>query len=198
MLVLGLTGPTGAGKTEVGRILGDQEGIRLIDCDQVARRVVEKGQRCLLDLAVAFSSAILEADGSLNRKKLGDLVFHDREKLRRLNEIMFPYILEEIQGDLAAAAAAGSRAAVLDAPTLFESGADALCHKIIVVTASPHIRQFRIVTRDRITPEDAQARMRSQHQEEFYTARADYVIENNRDTASLRLAVIELLAKLGL
>ena len=73
MRVIGITGPTGAGKSVVCKRLGDWERITVIDCDQVARDVVRRGQRCLLDLAVEFSSAIIDKDGELNRRRLAEI-----------------------------------------------------------------------------------------------------------------------------
>ena len=93
MMVVGITGPTGAGKSIVCRLLGEWERISVIDCDQVSRQVVRRGQRCLLDLAVEFSSAIVDKDGELNRRKLASIVFADRRKLKRMESIIYPYIL---------------------------------------------------------------------------------------------------------
>ena len=88
MMVVGITGPTGAGKSIVCRLLGEWERISVIDCDQVSRQVVRRGQRCLLDLAVEFSSAIVDKDGELNRRKLASIVFADRRKLKRMESII--------------------------------------------------------------------------------------------------------------
>ena len=92
----------------------------------------------------------------------------------------------------------GAKLIFLDAPTLFESGADKLCEKIVVVTADPEIRLRRIIDRDHISAELAVRRMSSQHTDEFFADRADYLIKNNNDTVELRLAVLELLNDLGL
>ena len=192
-MVLGLTGPTGAGKSSVCDVFRDRQGIQVIDCDQVARDVVARGKECLLDLAVAFSPVILNPDGTLNRRRLAKLVFSDPEKRRQLNGIIFPHILGEVTQKLEEARRSGAKAAVLDAPTLFESGADALCDRIVVVTASPSLRQFRIMNRDHLSLQEAQDRMNSQPDESFYCDRADYVLHNDQDTAALRLAVLELM-----
>ena len=198
MLVIGLTGPTGAGKSQVCRILRDWNKISVIDCDEVARFVVRKGQRCLVDLAVEFSPLIIDPDGNLDRRRLAKLVFHDREKLRRMEEIMYPYILEEIRTRLEARRKAGDRAVFLDAPTLYQSGADALCDKVAAVLAPDAGRLLRIMERDGLSLEEAGARMASQPGDEYYESRADYVIRNDGDMTALRLAVLELQNKLGL
>lgn len=198
MMVIGLTGPTGAGKSSVCSMLSDWDGISVVDCDQVARNVVGKGKRCLLDLAVEFSPVIIQADGTLNRRRLAQLVFTDREKLKRLNAIIFPHIREEIEEDIAAARRRGARAVVLDAPTLFESGADRLCTTIVVVTAQPDTRLRRIMARDGIPQEEAQSRMNSQQPAQYYLSRAHHVLHNDEDSATLRLQVLELMNRLGL
>lgn len=197
-MVIGVTGPTGAGKSTVCNILRNWTGVSVIDCDRVARQVTEKGTLCLLDIAVEFSPSVISADGTLNRKKLGQLVFSDPEKLTRLNAIIFPYILERLREEIADAEKRGAKAIFLDAPTLFESGADALCEKILAVTSAPEKRLTRIMQRDSLSPQGAADRMASQPDADFYLARADYQIQNDDDTAALRLAVMELQNRLGL
>lgn len=197
-MVIGVTGPTGAGKSTVCNILRNWTGVSVIDCDRVARQVTEKGTLCLLDIAVEFSPSVISADGTLNRKKLGQLVFSDPEKLTRLNAIIFPYILERLREEIADAEKRGAKAIFLDAPTLFESGADALCEKILAVTSAPEKRLTRIMQRDSLSPQGAADRMASQPDADFYLARADYQIRNDDDTAALRLAVMELQNRLGL
>ena len=196
--MIGVTGPTGAGKSTVCDILRNWTGVSVIDCDQVARQVTGKGTLCLLDIAVEFSPSVISADGTLNRKKLGQLVFSDPEKLTRLNAIIFPYILERLREEIADAEKRGAKAIFLDAPTLFESGADALCEKILAVTSAPEKRLTRIMQRASLSPQGAADRMASQPDADFYLARADYQIQNDDDTAALRLAVMELQNRLGL
>ena len=196
--VVGLTGPTGSGKSTVSRILSGWKEISVIDCDQLSRRVVGQGSPCLMELALEFSSSIIDPHGELNRRKLAGIVFSNPRKLRRLNEIMFPYILREIDAEIAKARAAGCKVAVLDAPTLFESGADRKCDEIIVVVAKPEIRFQRLLERDGITPEEVARRMESQSENQFYEDHADYIIRNDGNPISLRISVVELLNHLGL
>lgn len=197
-MVVGLTGPTGAGKTVVCEMLREWQGVQIIDCDQLSRRVASKGNRCLVDLAVEFSPLIIDSSGNLNRKRLASIVFKDQEKLASLNRIIFPYIVEEAEMDIIKAREAGAKVIILDAPTLFESGANRLCDKVVVITAEPTQRMARIMKRDRITAEQAAMRMGSQHTDEFFSAHADYLITNGGDRVELRLAVLELLNALGL
>ena len=90
--IIGLTGQTGAGKSTVSKTLSSR-GIPVIDCDLVAREVVDNEKELLADLAIEYGIGILNQDGTLNRRKLGSIVFADREKLDKLNEIIFPYQL---------------------------------------------------------------------------------------------------------
>ena len=198
MMIVGITGPTGAGKSIVCRLLKDWDRISVIDCDKVARQVVRRGERCLLDLAVEFSSAIIDQDGELTRKKLASIVFRDKRKLRRMEEIIYPYILERLDRQLARREKRGDRAVFLDAPTLYQSGADSLCQQVVAVLAPPEDRLRRIMKRDRLTQEEAGARMASQPGDDFFLARADHIIYNPGRMPTLRLDVLELQNKLGL
>ena len=195
-MIIGLTGQTGAGKTLISSILEKQKGIAVIDCDKLARRVVMNGSECLLRLAIEFSPLIIDREGGLNRKKLGEIVFSDREKLNKLNEMIFPYILKDLEIIIEELKRQGAKTIVIDAPTLFESGADKMCDKIVVVVADETIRLARIMERDNLSVEMATNRMNSQRSQEFFVKHADFVIENSDDKASLAKSIMELLEKI--
>ncbi|MBQ4539174.1 MAG: dephospho-CoA kinase [Oscillospiraceae bacterium] len=189
--VVGLTGQTGAGKSSVSKIIRAQ-GIEVIDCDLVSREVVANEKRCVADLALEFSITILNMDGTLNRKRLGSIVFGDKAKLEKLNEIIFPYIKEYIYRRIEELEQDGKDIVVLDAPTLFESGIDAECDFVISVIAPETQRLNRIVIRDHLSDEDARKRMASQHNDEFYTSRSQLVIVNDGDQHDLHVKALEL------
>lgn len=192
-IVVGLTGQTGAGKTTVSAMLTDR-GYRVIDADLVARQVVEKGNKCLLDLALEFGIEILDEEGNLNRRKLGRIVFGDKEKRIRLNQITFPYIQEEIQERTRQFHKEGERVVFLDAPTLFESGSDSFCDKVVSVIASADLRLKRLLDRDMdYTREELENRIAAQHNDQFYATRSDFVIRNDGSTTHLRVQIIEML-----
>lgn len=197
-IIIGLTGPTGSGKTTVRLLMESWKGIVSVDADAVARQVVDKGHDCLVELAMEFSPVIINIDGTLNRKKLASMVFNDAEKLKKLNSITLPYIMEEIKMQIASALAAKARGVILDAPLLFESGADKFCDKIVAVVAPEQVRLKRILRRDELTAEEALARINSQRPESFYTGKADFVLYNSGDMVELRLGIIELQNYLGL
>lgn len=195
-IIVGLTGQTGAGKSVVSGLLTDR-GFRVIDCDKVARQVVEKGTSCLLDLSIEFGTEILNADGTLNRKRLGAIVFSDKAKQKRLGQITFPYIQEEIFTMVTRLRDSGEQVVFLDAPTLIESGTDKSCDKVVSVIAPAEERFIRIVRRDDLTAEEAERRMKAQHDDAFYTDRSDFVIVNDGDMTALRVKVMEMLNAVG-
>lgn len=193
--VIGLTGQSGAGKTTVSEFF-EKNGYEVINCDLVARQVTEKDTVCLAQIAHAFGSAVLLEDGSLNRKALAAIVFSDKEKLQLLDDIIFPYITQKIVEIIDTLNLQGTAKILLDAPTLFESGADSLCNKTVGVVADTHIRQQRIMERDGLTQQEAQDRMNSQLNEQYFKAHCDFVIENNNDLIQMEQALERLLPQL--
>lgn len=177
MIVVGLTGPTGAGKTTVSRYI-EAAGIPVVDADRAAREVVLPGTRGLARISEEFGETVLCADGTLNRAALGNIVFSDARKKNVLEHILYPEILALIDRRLARLEQAGERIAVLDAPTLFESGADKGCDYVLVVTAPRGQRLARIIERDGLSEPAALARMSAQQPEAFYERRADFVVRN--------------------
>jgi len=195
-MLIGLTGPTGAGKSEVCAILLEY-GFDIIDADLIAREVTAAGSECLLEIVSVFTDEILLPSGELNRKVLGLTVFSDEKQLKKLENIIFPHILAEIDNRVKVLRL-GSKGIFLDAPTLFESGADKSCDKICCVLAPTELRKCRIIKRDNITPEAAELRMSSQPGDEFYTERSHYVIMNNGSEAELQNAVRKMLRSMNL
>lgn len=193
--MIGLTGQSGAGKTTVSRVFS-QNGFAVIDADIISREVTEKGQPCLTELSEAFGSDIINSDGALNRKRLGSIVFSDREKLRQLNGIIYPYIIYRIISRIDELSEEGRELILLDAPTLFEANADDLCDLIISVTADESIRMSRIIARDNITPEAAKKRFESQYSEHFFVNHSDFVIINNKTPDVLAAKAEEVAGKI--
>lgn len=193
-VIVGLTGQTGAGKSTLSRMFADR-GAAVIDADQVARETMEH-KLVLADLVLAFSTEVINPDATLNRKRLAQICFGDRQKLRRLNEVVYPYIVREIEDRIDRAAKAGARMVLLDAPTLYESGLDKRCDRVVAVLADREVRRQRILQRDRLTPEEADLRINAQHDDGFYRSRADDILENNDGQDSLRLAFLEVYDRL--
>ena len=187
VMVVGLTGQTGAGKSTVSRLFAES-GFCVIDADQIARAMVHKGSRCLLELTECFSDILLP-NGELNRKALAKQAFQNKKNLELMNSIMYPYIMGEILRQIHHHSRMGQKLILLDAPTLFESRADDFCELIISVKA-------RILQRDSITEEAAQARMDAQLPEQFFVEHSDFIIKNNKDCRNLEVVSEEVIEKI--
>ncbi|MET9760303.1 dephospho-CoA kinase [Streptomyces sp. NPDC006372] len=193
MLKVGLTGGIGAGKSEVSRLLVEC-GAVLIDADRIAREVVAPGTPGLAAVVEAFGAEVLAADGSLDRPKLGSIVFADAAKLGTLNSIVHPLVgarsrdLEE--------AAAEDAVVVHDVPLLTENGLAPLYDVVIVVDASPETQLDRLVRLRGMTEDDARARMAAQATREQRQEIADVVIDNDVPLEDLERRVKDLWAEL--
>lgn len=189
--VYGLTGTTGSGKTAVSGLL-QKQGFAVIDCDKLTKTGIYD-EACLRELAAFFGSDILRADGTLDRRLLAQRAFSSEENTIKLNSITFPRIDKAIRGKIEELREKGNRRILLDAPTLFEAGADALCCRVIAVTAPASLRLERIRKRDGLSLKEAKLRLEAQRPEEYYAQRADFVIYNDSTGSSLASAVEELL-----
>lgn len=194
-MVVGLTGQTGAGKSTVSDYLREN-GMAVIDADKVAREVVETGSACIADIALEFGCEYINADGTLNRKKMAKTVFTDKAKLKKLNALMFPYIIRRLCEEIERSRREGEGIIVLDAPTLFESGADRECDYVVSVIADEQSRKERIIRRDGLTQQEAQERISAQHDEEYYKSRSDEILENNEGVDSLKNRTSALISRL--
>ena len=189
--VVGLTGPTGSGKTTVSEVFREN-GYYVINCDEISREVTENSSACLKELVHEFSEDILDKEGNLDRRKLGDIVFGDNMKKTCLEGVIYPYILAKILDRLKEAAAKGIDFVLLDAPTLFESNADDLCDLVVCVIASEKMRYENIIARDGLTLKQAQMRMESQKRDDFYISKSDIVIRNEKDIETLKKISLEV------
>lgn len=159
-LRIGLTGPIGCGKTTVARWLAVR-GAAVIDADALAREVTAPGTPGLAEVISRFGPAFLRSDGSLDRAALGRLVFADPAALRDLEAIVHPAVRVEILARIAAAAAAGAAAIVIEAIRLVEGGLAATCDETWLVTCSPVTQRIRLAARDD-DPGAAEQRVRVQ------------------------------------
>ncbi|MFZ3571194.1 dephospho-CoA kinase [Streptomyces sp. BH097] len=194
MLKVGLTGGIGAGKSEVSRLLVER-GAVLIDADRIAREVVEPGTEGLAAVVEAFGDEVLAADGSLDRPKLGSVVFADSDKLATLNKIVHPLVGTR-SAELEAAAGPDS-VVVHDVPLLTENGLAPLYDLVIVVDASPETQLDRLTRLRGMSEEDARARMAAQATREKRLEIADIVIDNDVPLERLRARVDEVWAELA-
>ncbi|UXY26930.1 dephospho-CoA kinase [Streptomyces sp. HUAS TT20] len=189
MLKVGLTGGIGAGKSEVSRLLA-AHGAVLIDADRIAREVVAPETPGLAAVVEAFGTQVLAADGSLDRPRLGSIVFADPEKLAVLNSIVHPLVgarSRELES-----AAAGDAVVIHDVPLLTENGLAPLYDLVVVVDASPETQLDRLVRLRGMTEADARARMAAQATREKRLEIADIVIDNDVPLEALERRVDEV------
>lgn len=198
MLIIGLTGPSGAGKGVVASLLAGY-GIPSIDTDKVYHDLLIPPSACLDELTARFGAEILSPDGTLNRGALAALVFSPGhgEDLADLNAIAHRHILNQTRQLLAVHEAEGAVAVLVDAPQLFESGFDRECGFILSVLAPYELRLARIMERDGLSEERARARLDASHSDEFFRERSDAVIFNGDSMDAMASEVRRLLALWG-
>ncbi|MDT8900729.1 dephospho-CoA kinase [Anaeroselena agilis] len=178
MRVIGLTGGIASGKSTVSGMLREL-GARVIDADAIAREVVEPGRPARDEIVAWLGRDILLADGSLDRRKLGELVFGDSKARAVLEGITHPRITAAAKEALAAAEREGCAAAVLDVPLLYEAGWDAYVDEVWVVYVDAATQLRRLMERDSLTEGQAAARVAAQMSLEEKARRADIVIDNS-------------------
>ena len=200
MKVIGLTGPSGAGKGAVCGVLA-KHGIPAIDTDAVYHRLLAENDALTEELCASFGKDILNESCRVDRKKLGATVFGRPDtpaRLHTLNTITHKYVMARTHEMLLALKQNGAIAAIIDAPLLFEAGIEKECDAVIGVLADRETRLSRIMKRDGITKEDAMMRISSQNSDGFYRSSCQYILENNNDYAALESQISRLLMELGL
>lgn len=190
MKIIGLTGPTGSGKSALSKI-AERLNYSVIDCDKVAREVSDETE-IINKLADVFGNDILE-NGVLNRKALASVAFATKEKTELLNSIMLPEISEEIEDIISALSGEGKEYILLDAPTLYESGADKKCEAVIAVLANENYRKSRILSRDNLTLEQANDRLSASKEDNFYKEKTEHILYNNGGLEEFLISAEKLL-----
>ncbi len=190
---IGLTGQTGAGKSTIAAYAARQ-GCAVIEADLVAREALEKGSDCLKRLAKVFGYDIIAKDGSCNRKLLAERAFAEREKTDILNSITHPWIIRRTKEYIGEYKHKNYDIILFDAPQLFESRGDSLCDYVIAVTAPERIRTERIMKRDGLDEKAAKLRINAQHDEKYYTERADYIIDGSENPEKIKAIVYEIIS----
>ncbi len=177
--VVGVTGPTGAGKSTVCRSF-QKSGCEIIDADEIAHDILKNNPECKQDIIKSFSEEILNNDGEIDRKKLAKKAFRDVSQTEILNNIMYPHIVIKIANDLFECQKNGVRVCVIDAAQLFESGIDKFCDVVIAVLAPYRVRLERIMNRDNMSEHDAKMRLEVQSSDEFYKSKTPYIIDGTK------------------
>ncbi|WP_302047419.1 dephospho-CoA kinase [Ligilactobacillus agilis] len=190
--ILGLTGGIASGKSTVSAYLA-QNGALIIDADLIARQVVAKKSSGLKQIVAKFGKEILTASGELDRKKLGKLVFSNKDLLKALTDITGPLIRAEILREIEAAKKAQVKLVVLDIPLLFETGYQTLCDKVMVVTVPSEVQLERVMKRDNLSAAEARKRIANQLPTSKRNELADVLIDNSKSVAETYQQVLKWL-----
>lgn len=188
MLVFGITGGSGSGKSSASERFREN-GIYVIDADKTAREVVRQGEPCLEELVKELGSEILNDDGSLNRRKTGEIVFSDKKKLDILNRVTHKYIQKALEDQLNKI---DTDIAAVDGAVIIGSPIEKMCSFLVSIMADKEIRVKRIMARDDISREAALKRIESQPSDEFYIANSRYLLYNNISKENLNIEVDKL------
>lgn len=196
MLKVGLTGSIAVGKSFVCEIFREL-GCHVLDADQTAREVVMPGTAGFMRIISEFGETVVGPDGTLDRKKLGKIVFADPEKRRLLNSIVHPLVIEQQDRWLNAVEADDPKGvAIVDAALMIESGGYKRFDQLIVVWCEPEVQLKRLMARDGINEEDARRRIISQMPQDEKKAFADHLIDTSQgreDTRSQAIAIHQIL-----
>ncbi|MBN9318264.1 MAG: dephospho-CoA kinase [Caulobacterales bacterium 68-7] len=194
MIVVGLTGSIGMGKTTTARLFAEA-GAAVQDADEVVQRLYAPGGAAVAPVSAAFPG-VLGDDGGIDRKKLSAAVTTDRAALARLETIVHPLVAADRETFLAQAREEGRALAVLEVQLLFETGLDKAVDAVVVVSATPEVQRARVLTRPGMTEEKFQALLARQTPDAEKRARADYVIDTGRGIEAARDQVRDIIALL--
>ncbi len=185
MLILGVTGNIGCGKSSLSNIFKKND-IEIIDADKISRQIFED-KNLLQEVFVKFGEGIRNTDGSLDRKALGRIVFNNENKLIELNNLTHPKIKDKILEKINNAKNNLKKIIVIDAALLIEGGYTEIIDKLLIITCDKDMQIKRIVDRDNCTKEDAISRINSQKSQEEKVIYADYIIDNSSTLEELNI-----------
>lgn len=189
--IIGLAGSSGTGKGTICSIFKDL-GIPSVDADKLYHNLLQQDETLIASLKNTFGNEIFDQNGVFNRKKLGKIVFNNEKALKTLSDITTPIIRKASQQAFNELSDKGFDIILYDAPTLFETGANNICDKVIAVIAPFDKKVKRICARDGISEEYAKSRLSVQKKDSFYTEKADFIINNDQDFTTLEKNVINI------
>jgi dephospho-CoA kinase len=190
MLIIGLTGGIGTGKSTVAQVL-EEQGVPVLSADLVGHEVYQPGRPAFHELVNAFGSEIVAEDGTIDRKKLGGKVFADPKELARLNAIVHPRMKGMMREKMQELQRAGERVAVIEAAILFEAKWDDLADEVWVTVAPPEVAARRVAERSGLAQEQVMERIRAQMSNEERSRRATVIIDTSGDMESTRRQALE-------
>ena len=194
MRTIGLTGSIACGKSNVSAALREL-GAAVVDGDLLSRELTAPGGKALPDIRQAFGGGVFHGDGTLNRRALGDMVFASGEDRTRLDSLMQPLLRSLILRRMEEARAGGAKICVLDMPLLYEAGLDTLCDTVWCVHLPRDEQIRRLMARDGLTLQQAEARLRSQLSSDEKAARARVVIDTSGSIDETRAMIPALYAR---
>ena len=194
-MIIGLTGNIASGKTTISNILNETYRLPIIDADDIARKVVEPGEEALSQLIHTFGEDILLANGSLDRAKLGKIVFNNRDKLEELNAIVHPAIRKQMIQERDKLLQEGFKHIVMDIPLLFENKLTYLVDKTLVVYTEEIVRIQRLMKRNNFSKEEARKRMNAQMNAEKKKELADEWLDNSGPIQASKQQLEKILTK---
>lgn len=179
MIVIGLTGGIGTGKSTVSDYLR-KKGCIILDADDISRKMTEAGMPALSIIQNVFGNEVINSDGSLNRHKLGDIVFNNRDKLQKLQQIITTEVVDNINRNLSQLQSEHcDNIVVIDAPLLFECGMENIADENWLVISEMSVRIKRVKERDNLSEEQIIARINNQMSQEDKEKLSDYVLDNS-------------------
>ena len=189
MIIIGVTGNTGAGKSTVSTIIKNNLNAIIINADEVANSIMEPGNEFYDKVLELFGDNILEKrpskKGKIHKPSLSKILFSDAEKREKMNKLTFKYVGKEFKRLILENK--NEDYIILDVPLLYEGKFDKICNYVIAVTADEKTKIDRVKIRDRIHPDQAKKRLDTQNTDEFFKENADFVIENNQDNRYINL-----------
>ncbi len=192
MKLIGLTGGIASGKSTVAQLLREQ-GYVVLSADQVAREIVQPGQPALQEIADTFGAALIQPDGTLDRAKLGRLIFANPSLRTQLNAITHPRIAQSAAMKIAALEKDGHSIIFYEVPLLFETNMQGLFHATILVSVPPSLQLQRIQERDQLSPQEALHRVESQMPLQEKIKLATYVLDNTSSIENLKQSLIMIM-----
>lgn len=191
MKIVGITGNSGAGKTTICKILKEKYSVYVIDADNVAKELSKKGTTYLKAIVDYFGKGIIDSKGELKRKELAKIIYEDNKKRKKLNELTFVYVVDEIKKNINGLNSV--ELVAIDAPLLFESELNQICDIVIGVIAKQHDKIERICSRDNVNSEIAKKRLNIQKNDTYIKEKSDYIIYNNADIQKLEQEIEKIM-----
>ena len=190
-MIIGVTGGTGSGKSTLLHLIAAQGGL-VLDCDEIYHYLLQTDEKMLREIENRFPGTV--TDGTLDRKKLGSIVFNDENALLELNHITHAAVKAEVLRRLESQ----PRLAAIDAIGLFEGDLASVCDITVAVTTPVEDRIRRIISRDNISEAYARSRICAQHNDEWFTKKCDYVLENNGTPEDFQTKCIAFFRNFGI